>query len=344
MMGRVARIWAALLLLGSLAWWDSRLEAQARRPEPPRTEAEAEAGERTAGEPVVAYTELSRTAVWPGDQVTYTIELIASPGVDIITEDLAREKLRLDGFELRTSSEEVTAMPDGSTRRLFKYDFAVYDTERPEARVGVLAVRYYRKRPGQRIEDVTAEGEIRLAPAVSAIRSTLEDTLADYRLRDHRDAAIRPPWTALLQPIGIAFILVSIAPVAIWGVALAQRAAKGRRGRGRRAARHSARATLEEIKGLSLDNEMARREVCSRLDTLLREHLERSAGVGAPALTPNEIEGVLQNNGSRLPLPVVSSLLREFELARYGGPGHVPPEDNVRAAIERTEEVMTTHR
>jgi hypothetical protein len=343
-MTQPSRAAVALLVLGAVAEWSADVHGQARRQAPPRTRAEAEAGERTADEPVVVYTELSQTAVWPGDQVTYRIELIANPGVDIITEDLAREKLRLEGFELRTSSEEMTALPDGSTRRIFRYEFAVYDTERREARVGVLAVRYYRKRPGQRIEDVTAEGEIRLAPAVSAIRSTLEDTLADYRLRDRREAAIRPPWTALLQPVGIAFILVSIAPVAIWGVALAQRAAKGRRGRGRRAARHSARATLEEIKGLSLDNELARREVCSRLDTLLREHLERSAGVSAPALTPIEIEGALQRAGSRQSVPAVSALLHDLELARYGGPGHVPPEVSVREAIERTEEVIRTHR
>src|SRR5262245_25960823 len=51
--------------------------------------------------PVEVRTSLNRTAVWVGDLVSYSIELRCAPQVDIVTEDLASERLKVDGLEIR---------------------------------------------------------------------------------------------------------------------------------------------------------------------------------------------------------------------------------------------------
>ena len=50
--------------------------------------------------PVQVQTSVTRTAVWVGDPVTYTVELTCAPKIDILADDLAAERLPLTGLEL----------------------------------------------------------------------------------------------------------------------------------------------------------------------------------------------------------------------------------------------------
>ena len=62
-------------------------------------------------------TSVTRTAVWVGDPVTYTVELTCAPKIDILADDLAAERLPLTGLELLGVEVErdAIAYPTGSS-------------------------------------------------------------------------------------------------------------------------------------------------------------------------------------------------------------------------------------
>jgi len=46
---------------------------------------------------------LSQTALWVADRVTYTITIACNKGVDILADDLSKDKLRAEGVEILAS-------------------------------------------------------------------------------------------------------------------------------------------------------------------------------------------------------------------------------------------------
>src|SRR5215813_14213933 len=63
--------------------------------------------------PVSAQSSLDRPAIWVADRVTFTIHVTCASGYDILTDDLARDKLTLaPGLDLLSSDVEREARGD----------------------------------------------------------------------------------------------------------------------------------------------------------------------------------------------------------------------------------------
>jgi hypothetical protein len=325
---------AALALVGG--------RAAGQAPPPPAAKpAVAAPADASKQPPVLVTTSLNKTAVWVGDPIVWTVEITCAPNVDVIADDLAADKLQLTGLEVAGSENERIANEDGTTLHRIRYRLRTFDIGQPALRTAPLAVRYYVRQPGQRAEDVTPAGEIQVPGAVLAWRSTIPENLQSVDLRAERRAEPVPQVLRVARPVGIGLVLVSIAPVALWGLSRAQ-AARGPRVKRRspRASRNEARATLEALRNADTATETDRREAYGRLNTALRRHVGVVAGMPALALTPEEVVKRLQVGGSKLQPEGVGEVLTECDRARFGPPEIVPPSDQFQEAVTATERLL----
>ncbi len=286
-------------------------------------------------------TSVDRTALWVADTVTYSITLTCRKGVDILADDLSKDKLRVEGLEIAGGDSERSTDRDDKTTYAFHYALTTHRVDVPGLKIAALTVRYYVRRPGQRLEDAAPAGEVIVPPTVIAFRSTLPDGLETYDIRDGRAARPRRLRYALLQPIGIGLVLVAIVPAALAVVAVARRGRPRRTRRSARDVRHEERASLDAVRALDISAPSGRRDAYARLNRLVRDHLERVTGVGAPSLTPAEIEATLSSRSARVPVELVGAVLSACDQARYAPPDVLPSSEACRETIEHSDQVLS---
>jgi hypothetical protein len=283
---------------------------------------------------------LDRTAVWVADRVTYTITIECHKGVDILADDLSKDKLHVDGLEILSSDSDRSAGPDDTTIYAFHYILTAYRVDQPELKIAPLTVRYYVKRAGQRIGDAAPAGEVQVPPAVVAFRSVLPDGQDTYAIRDSRNPPARRLRYTWLQPIGIGFVLISIVPVVVAAIAAARRMRPRQKAKSPRQVRQDERASFDALHAVDLSGPQGRREVYSQLNALVRDHLQAAAGIDAASLTPAEIDAALARHNGRMPAELVSAVLDACDRARYAPPDALPSADDCRQAIERAAHIL----
>ena len=268
--------------------------------------------------PVEVHTSVSHTAVWVGDRVTYSIELRCAPQVDIVTEDLATERLKVDGLEIRDVAIDRDASEAGRLTYRVNYSLVTFNVEATALKIGAIPVRYSIRRPGRRAEDpAPPSGEVRIPPLTLALRSTLPDTEVPAQIRDARPLQPLPRRVALAQPVGIGLLIVAAAPVGLLLFNLAQRAGRLRPRGPRRVTRRERRASLEQIKALDIASPSIQREAYAKLDALIRDHARQTTGIAAAALTPSEFPGATTYPDQVRQLEQIQTLLAECERAKY---------------------------
>jgi hypothetical protein len=296
--------------------------------------------EPAASPDVQVRTSLDRTAVWVADRVTYTIDIICRRGVDVLDEDLAREKVKLDGLEMVAADAMQETANDGSITHHYTYTLTTYRVDVQELRIAPISIRYYVKRPGQRLQDATPAGEAQVPGAGIALRSTLPDQQDTAALRDRHPAATRATLFSLAQPVGLGLVIASVAPVLFWATAVVSRSRHRAAHRSKRQVRHEERESLETARSLDVTTAEGRREAYTRIDSVVRDYLREVCGIPGSSLTPAEIPPALAARGSRIPAETVAALLAECERARYAPPDALPAAEACRDALAQAEQVL----
>jgi len=290
--------------------------------------------------PVEVRTALSRTAVWIGDRVTYTVELRCAPQVDVLLDDLASGRLRIDGGDVVAVEEDLDDSGQGPVRRV-RYTLVTYRVDVPELRIAAIPVRYYARRAGTAVQGPPA-GQVTVAPAIIAVRSAIPDGDGVPPLRVPATLRLAPRFLALAQPVGLVLIAIAIVPVAIWGLDLAGRA---RRAWGRQRVRRSRRqqpVSLEQLRSIEPESDSARIHAFEQLDTLVREHLSLTTGITARALTPAEVRRALEARAPSLPHGDIEALLAACERARYAP--QPPAAEDWPGALRDAEQILNVSR
>jgi hypothetical protein len=171
--------------------------------------------------------------------------------VDVLQDDLLPERLTLDGLEVVSSDRERLAdEATGAVVYRVRHHLVTYEIPPRALRIADQTLRYYVRRPGQRLDDTAPAGETQVRGAAIALRSALPDDAKAVALRDEAAAATLPRALLLLRPLGLGLLLLAAAPAAFWGVALAQRMA-ARKSRSlaprARAGAALARSALDEL-------------------------------------------------------------------------------------------------
>jgi hypothetical protein len=284
-------------------------------------------------------TSLSRTALWTGDRVSYTIEIACPPNVDILQDDLLPERLTLDGLEVAGTERERLAADSGTVTYRVRHQLVTFEIPPKPLRIADQVLRYYVRRPGQRLDDTAPAGETQLPGAVLALRSALPDDPKAVALRDEREAAALPRVLGYLRPLGLGLLVLAAAPAGFWAVALAQRfgARQTRKLAHAREGAALARSALDELRAVDATDDAARRAAYDRLDAALREQLEH-AGVPARSCTAAEIAARLPANG-RLDGERLNAVLADCERARYAPGELLPGPERFRAGLDALAEL-----
>jgi hypothetical protein len=293
--------------------------------------------------PVRVKASVDRTAIWVADRVTYTIDIVCSRGVDVLLDDLAKEKLRVNGFDIVSSDASVTTDASEQTRHRLRYVLTTYRFDMPSLSIEPLSVRYYARRPGQRLQDVAPAGEVQIPGATVAFRSTLPEKQPSVALRDAREPASRNPVLARIGQIGLALVVMSLAPAAFVAAATMRRRTSGRPARkSARQARLDQRATLERLRSLDLERESQRRLAYDEISAAVRQHLAAQAHLPATALTAEEIEAALGTAPGRVAPESIGALLAAADGARYSPPEALPSIQACRDALSAAEQLLGT--
>ena len=295
-----------------------------------------------AAEPAVrATSSVDRTAMWVADRLTFTVDVVCDRGVDILLDDLAKEKLRVNGLEIIAADSSVTSDAAERTSHRLRYVLTTYRVDTPSVSIEPIAVRYYQRRPGQRLQDMAPAGEVTVPGATVAYRSTLPDTQPAPGLRDRRAAAARQPFFARVQSVGLALVVISLAPALVIAAAAVRR--RTARKPGRRSAREIRKErldTLERLRSMDIGTEEERRRAYDEISAAVRQHVGASAHVPAANLTARELESALDGTRSKVPKETVLPLLAASDTARYGPPGAVPSTEACRDALSTAEEIL----
>jgi hypothetical protein len=282
---------------------------------------------------------VDRTAVWVGDHVTYTVDVVCKPGFDILEDDLSKDHLKLEGLDVLSTETTQQDTGDGGRLHRFRYVLTTFHVDSPALKIAPMSVRYFTRRAGQTVQNATPVGEVAVPGVTLAYRSMLPDAQESYGVRDARSTAPRSRLLAHAQGIGWALVIVSMAPAAFWIVGLVQNRRRVVR-KSAREVREQERASLEAARLLDLSTPEARRDAYGQMNTIVREHLRDACGVPGLALTPAEIEPALGRTRSRVPADDVRSLLLECDRARYAPTDDVPKADACRDALARTEQIL----
>ena len=213
-----------------------------------------------------------RTAMWIGDRLTYTVEIVCPRGVDVLEDDLSKEKLQLDGLEVVGADNTRTEGAGEVTTRRFNYVLTSYRPEIRSRKIGSLASGTT-TRPGQRLEDTPPAGSVQVPATVVAFRSMLPEDVDTPGIRD-------------VRPLRAARADVHAGPAGRPRPRLGRRSRRrssgglrcwrepgcgslsGQRGR-------SARRSAPRSKpfAMSIESESGRREAFDQIDRLVRAHL-----------------------------------------------------------------------
>lgn len=290
-----------------------------------------------AQKPVEIRTSVSRTAVWVGDRVTYTVDLRCAPNVDVLSDDLLKERLRIEGGEIVSAESERDESRGRITHRV-RYTLVTYRVDVSSIRIDALPVRYYARGRGQRPGDAAPAGEVMIPPLRVAVRSTIPESDEAIALRPPADPREAPMRQRLARPIGVALVLIAIVPAAVLSLGVSRRLRALRTAYDSRRRRQRRHGSFEDIKALQPASDIERIDAYGKLDAFVRDHLAATTRIAAHSLTPAGLARALEGRTPPLPHQNIQALLAACERARYAP--YPPSAAEWEATLRQAQEVM----
>jgi hypothetical protein len=290
-------------------------------------------------------TRLDRTALWVGDPLEYTIQVIHPRSVQFVADDLKIENLSLPPFVLRAvRTEERDWRAD---KKVFEVVLLLttYESGKPEAVIPPVALYYFR-RDGTVSEKEARAQAIRIPPQKIALRSTLPG--GQPQLREFKE--IRPVdlslamGTLVLGLIGIGFVGFH-ATASLWRTLHRDKAST--RVVSRRVRQRWVQDGLQRLRRMTEESPTDSQHFYAEVSQFLRQYLTEWLDVEARGLTPLEAEKALQAAGFDRDFPQqIRALLERCEEAQYGKKGEPPPAEPKQQAslLSSLEQAIKTTR
>jgi hypothetical protein len=288
-------------------------------------------------------TRLDRTAIWVGDPVEYTIEVIHPRSVQFALDNLKKEDISLPPFVVRAIQAEEREWRDNQKLLQVVLHLTTYESGKPDLMIPPVAL-YYFKRDSALSEKEARAQAIRIPPQKIALRSTL--SAGPNRLREFKE--IRPVEITLaigalvLGLIGMGFVM-SRAAVRLWGVVHRDKAIK--RPVSRRVRQRWIRDGLQRIRKMANDSSQDPKRFYAEISQFLRQYLTEWLDVEARGLTPVEAQEALRAAGYNEGFAQeVRTVLEQCEQGQYGKRDGGPPADGQpqAALLEALEQAVKT--
>ena len=281
---------------------------------------------------------VDRTALFPGDSLVYQIEIRVDTNMGILLDDLGADELGLTGLELISSSIGENVSDDGTTY-LAGFHLATFETGTAALAIDELTVRYFFRRPGQRLENVAAAGEI-VVPAVSiALQSTLPADPASLGLRDMGLLNTLQGDMRGTGTLGLILFLAAIVPL----VLLLRRRLNQSEQQitvDRDVVIEETSAELQQLNKLDPEIPEQRLDGFCQLEHILKEYIEKTMGVKAASLTSAEISNRISESEPDVSLSELTAVLESCETARYGKAEFMPSSESFNKGLNLASELL----
>jgi hypothetical protein len=286
----------------------------------------APAKEKPQQPPFSITTRLDRTALWVGDSVEYTIQVIHPRTVQFVLENLKKENLSLPPFVLRSIRVEEREWRDNQKLLQVVLLLTTYESGKSELIIPPVAL-YYFTRDGTLVDKEARAQVVRLQPQRIALRSTLSG--GPVRLREFKEihpVQLAPAIATLLLGL-IGIVLVGSRAVAhLWHAAHRDKAVK--RPVSRRVRQRWVHDGLLRIRKLAHDSAQEPKIFYAETGRFLRQYLTDWLDIEARGLTPEEAEEALQAAGYNGAFAQqIRTVLEQCEQAQYGKTDGRPAED-----------------
>jgi hypothetical protein len=255
-------------------------------------------------------TRLDRTAIWVGDPVEYTIEVVHPRSVQFALDNLKKEDIALPPFVVRAIRAEEREWRDNQKLLQVVLHLTTYESGKPDLMIPPVAL-YYFKRDSALSEKEARAQAIRIPPQRIALRSTL--SAGQNRLWGvvHRDKAVKRPVS-------------------------------------RRVRQRWIRDGLQRIRKMAQDSTQDPKTFYAEISQFLRQYLTEWLDIEARGLTPMEAQEALRAAGYNGGFAQqVRTVLEQCEQGQYGKqdggpPGDRRPQASLLEALEQT--IKTTPR
>jgi hypothetical protein len=281
---------------------------------------------------------LSQSAAWIGDPIEFVIELDTAPGVEIVDEDLAPEKLVIEGLELGAAASAEMPRADGWQTVRRTYRLTAWDTIPPK-RINDLTVRFRRPVTAATADGSAPAAEVKVPGATLAIRSTLPDDGSAQGPRDRRAGLPLPEWLAWIRPLGLGLIALGIAPVVLWVTSRVRRPFPAKPRPSSRSLQAQAKALFDELQIIDTSNADGRRRAYDRIDADLRAYVAQAEELPAAALTADELRPRMAHS-KRLNSEAVCDVLADCESARYTPLERLPDSGALESTVSRLRSAL----
>jgi hypothetical protein len=271
-------------------------------------------------------TRLDRTAIWVGDSLEYTIEVIHPRTVQFVLENLKKENVSLPPFTLHAIRAEEREWRNNQKLLQVVLLLTTYESSKSELMIPPVAL-YYFTRDGTLSDKEARAQVVRLPPQRIALRSTLSG--GPVRLREFKEihsVQFAPAiGTLVLGLIGIGFVGSRVA-VYLWRSAHRDKTVK--RPVSRRVRQRWIHDGLSRIRKLAHDSPQDEKTFYAETNRFLRQYLTDWLNVEARGLTPPEAAEALQAAGYNGAFAQqVRTVLEQCEQAQYGKEDGRPTDD-----------------
>ena len=175
-------------------------------------------------EPLAIETWVSQSAVWPGDEIGYSVRLVAGPRVELEEGDLSGEGISWAPFRLVGFEQLEDPRPDGGKVITLSYRLVAVDLpEEGWATIPTLRFPYVQRPEGPTARtDFPMEEEVVDGPRI-VFRSMLDGAPEEMTIRDGKELSDIPVSGKALLLIGIGGLVVGAFPFGRSGYAVVKR-------------------------------------------------------------------------------------------------------------------------
>ena len=253
-------------------------------------------------------TDISQTAVWPGDRIHYRITLTVAQGVKVNIEDFAEENVDFEPFFL-IEREHFTEEVREEMRYVFDYLLANYEIGDKQIEIPGLIFRYEKSGPAGANEPTTSEMQI--PPWPMSVRSTLNQAVELSWIQEALPTPAIPvrSWIPLLA--GMAGLLVSSLPLGVWVWRKVPDWQARRRQLGRKKFLRQCELSLEQLEKSMSSNNVEMKNQYQDLEKVVQKYIHYFWKIPAQGLTHSEVAARL--NQEQLLPSQSDALVRVFE-------------------------------
>ena len=298
--------------------------------------------ETPVSDPLAVETRVSQSAVWPGDEIEYSVRLLVGPRVQLEEGSLSGAGVLWAPFRLVGFKQLQDPRPD--TSRVVTLSYRLVALDLPEegwAAIPTLRFPYLQRPVGTtvRTDAPPLEEKVVDGPRI-VFRSMLEGAPEEATIRDGKELEDVPLSGKALLLIGIGGLVVGAYPFGRSGYPVLKRLVSLPEVPDELSRKRHLREEVAALRRMSLAHPEDFERLCRGLYEVLQQHLVNRFELHFPGLTSLDADELRRAGLPDQVVDRVDELVRECEELRYAERLPEGAEERARKALTSLDEVL----